>query len=337
MHIARAVRTVTLAVVGGLALVGCGTGEVHRSLYEQRQVAMPSGTVSVYNLASVLGLHLERIAPAGRSTAYYLRSPANRVVFVSDPDGRVIVNGQTLRAGGPLRFSDGILFVPREYVPSIRRRLRPDPVVRVEDPAPPREVPDERRPTRPRPRPVRGTVLLDAGHGGKDLGAVAVTGISEKWINLSIAKKVGRILEPYAVQVAYTRTSDATVSLKDRAEQANRLRPDLMVSFHADSFPKDRSVRGFNVYVAQGGSVRSFRAGQMIADNLRGAGRRVHGERALRRARYYVLLRTTCPAVLIEAGFLSNRADANLLNDRDQQDRIARAVAAAILEYLQED
>jgi N-acetylmuramoyl-L-alanine amidase len=110
-----------------------------------------------------------------------------------------------------------------------------------------------------------------------------------------------------------------------------------MLSVHADSFPKDRSVRGFNVYVAQGGSVRSFRAGGLIADNLRGAGRKVHGERALRRARYYVLLRTTCPAVLLEAGFLSNRADARLLNDRDQQDRIAQAVAAAILEYLQED
>ena len=82
---------------------------------------------------------------------------------------------------------------------------------------------------------LTGTVVIDAGHGGKDPGAISVKGFYEKPVNLSVARKVAAKLKQCGLRVVMTRSSDRFVELERRAEIANQYRADLFVSVHADS------------------------------------------------------------------------------------------------------
>lgn len=91
-------------------------------------------------------------------------------------------------------------------------------------------------------------VVIDAGHGGKDEGAVGPGGVKEKAVNLAIAKQVGEALKArLGVEVVYTRTDDCFVSLEQRARIANRHRADLFISVHANAHRKHR-VHGIETY-----------------------------------------------------------------------------------------
>ncbi|MEM6733914.1 MAG: N-acetylmuramoyl-L-alanine amidase, partial [Myxococcota bacterium] len=90
-------------------------------------------------------------------------------------------------------------------------------------------------------------VVVDAGHGGKDSGAIGVDGLTEKKVNLDIARRLARILRGRGVRVTMTREDDSTVSLDARAKRANAIAADLMVSIHANAAPQ-RSARGLETY-----------------------------------------------------------------------------------------
>lgn len=90
-------------------------------------------------------------------------------------------------------------------------------------------------------------VMIDAGHGGKDQGAVGVGGVEEKDINLAIAKKLGEQLEKKGLKVSYTRTTDKFLSLRDRSVIANKSGADLFISVHANAHTK-KKIHGIETY-----------------------------------------------------------------------------------------
>lgn len=95
-------------------------------------------------------------------------------------------------------------------------------------------------------------MVIDAGHGGADPGALGPRGIREKDVALGIALEVARVLRQHPnLEVHLTRDSDTFVDLWQRGEIASKLkgeRPGLFVSIHANSFPNNRSARGFETY-----------------------------------------------------------------------------------------
>ena len=123
-----------------------------------------------------------------------------------------------------------------------------------------------------------------------------------------------------------TRDSDVFISLEGRWQLANRYRPRLFVSVHADSSPRP-AAEGFTLYIAHGASAQSRRAAQCLEDALAEAGR---PSRGIRSAGFQVLIHTTCPAVLIEMGYLTHDREARELRDPRVQARLAQAIVAGI-------
>ena len=102
------------------------------------------------------------------------------------------------------------------------------------------------------------TIVLDAGHGGKDPGSIGVTGLKEKDVALDIVKRIGKLIKKkLRVNVVYTRDEDIYVSLEERGKIANRNEGKLFISIHLNSFPKNRNVKGFEVYILRPGKTAS--------------------------------------------------------------------------------
>lgn len=171
-------------------------------------------------------------------------------------------------------------------------------------------------------------VFLDPGHGGKDPGAVG-NGLQEKDVNLSVALKVGDILNNHNVEIEYSRTTDAFVDLTPRTNMANKFKADRFVSIHCNSFsnPIAKGIETFHYTTsAKGKSLASAIQKELVGLNLGTP------NRGVKTAGFTVITKTNMPAALIELAFISNAQDANIL--RNKQDELALAVAKGILKDL---
>jgi N-acetylmuramoyl-L-alanine amidase len=281
----------------------------------------PPGSVSVYTVADRLSLDVV----ASERDHVVLRDSVNSVLFFGGDRGRAYANGRPIAVAEPVVRVQGVYYLPEEVVDDVRAMLRtvPRPPAPAPEPSEPVARPED---PAPGPRPRGLLVVVDPGHGGRDPGARAVTGHSEKWINLSVGKKLANELESRGYSVRLTRTGDKYVGLNQRAAIANQARADLFVSIHADACGKP-SVRGTSVYICRDASARSGRVATVLARALGSAPLPCKG---LRKADFRVLVRTRCPAVLVECGYLTNRRDADLLLRRDIQDRLVDTLADGI-------
>ena len=140
------------------------------------------------------------------------------------------------------------------------------------------------------------SIMLDAGHGGQDPGAV-YKGRQEKDDNLKLALAVGEILERNGIDVSYTRTTDIYQTPFEKAQLANQAGVDYFISFHRNSSPKDNQYQGVEVLVYDKSGIK-----YQMAENIVGA----LGELGFReigvkeRPGLVVLRRTKMPALLIE-------------------------------------
>jgi N-acetylmuramoyl-L-alanine amidase len=203
-----------------------------------------------------------------------------------------------------------IILQPSEY------RL-PEERVAVNVPAPP-------------PRTLRRfTVVLDAGHGGNDPGAIGQRGLREKDLVLAITKGVARELEKQGISVVMTRNSDIFVSLQGRVQRADAAKADIFVSIHANSIGLGQpQVNGIETYYFQTGRSLAQTIHRSILQRLNVRDRRV------RQARFYVLRNSAMPSTLVEVGFVTGNEDSrNLSNGRFRQ-QMAEAIAAGIVQYL---
>lgn len=201
------------------------------------------------------------------------------------------------------------------------------------------------------PRRVR-TIVVDAGHGGKDPGnRNRAMKLEEKTFTLDVARRLERLLKAEGFRVIMTRKSDRTVSLDRRAAIANRAKADLFVSIHFNAFSQSR-VAGAETYVMtprrQRSTPQAEKSSQMAATNFPAnrhdrqnalLGYHVHRslvktlgvpDRGLKRFRYSVLRSVNCPAVLVEAAFLSNSAEARKVATPAFRQRLAVAIAAGV-------
>lgn len=175
------------------------------------------------------------------------------------------------------------------------------------------------------------SIMLDAGHGGQDPGAV-YKGRQEKDDNLRLALAVGEILKNNGIDVFYTRTTDIYQTPFEKAQLANQAGVDYFISFHRNSSPKDNQYNGAEVLVYDKSGIK-----YQMAENILGALGEV-GFRELgvkERPGLVVLRRTRMPALLIETGFINSDDDNKLFDEKF--DDIAQGIADAILGTLDKE
>ncbi|MBE2905859.1 N-acetylmuramoyl-L-alanine amidase [Anoxybacillus flavithermus] len=153
-------------------------------------------------------------------------------------------------------------------------------------------------------------IVLDAGHGGKDSGAVG-NGLREKDLTLNIVKKIGNLLAEYEdVEVHYTRTDDRFIELSERAAIANKLKADYFISVHINA----GGGTGFGSYIFNGNVSNAAVAYQNVihSEIMKAIGNVT--DRGKKRANYAVLRETHMPALLTENLFIDNKNDAAKLD-----------------------
>lgn len=219
-------------------------------------------------------------------------------------------------------------------------------------------------------KPFR-VIMIDAGHGGKDPGAIGYHGSQEKDVVLDIAKRLHSNLTRRGFKVLMTRDDDRFISLEERTAMASRAQADLFVSLHANASPS-RQARGVEVYYSKDLDRLSRQEEQRIANEntvfkgfQREPSRIVDGilsdmlytrkqeisprlalsvandmasntraeNRGHKSARYFVLRNTLVPAILVEIGFVSNPQEEKMLNDRSYRQKVADAITRSIVSY----
>jgi len=170
------------------------------------------------------------------------------------------------------------------------------------------------------------TVVVDAGHGGKDNGAYRRYGPPEKMVALDVAQRLERKLRESELKTVMTRSSDVFIPLDERVRIENAQKNAVFVSIHFND-SRRRGIHGYETYYHSG---VSFELASLIQAKLmtipHSANRGVHT------ANFRVLRLATCPAILVECGFLSNRAEGNQSRDWEYRELLADRIAEAIVE-----
>ncbi len=217
------------------------------------------------------------------------------------------------------------------------------------------------------------TVVLDAGHGGKDPGAVGKYGTKEKDVVLDITKRAGRLLEKSGIKVVYTRDEDVFVPLLDRTKIANDVNGKLFVSIHTNA-NKNRKVQGFETFLLRPGKsedaieVASRENSVINLEEFTDRYEELNGEalimatmaqsmfmkesedlasimqmeldkkldtpnRGVKQAGFYVLIGASMPNALVEVGFISNPSEEKRLRQSAHKQKIAEAIYQAIKHF----
>ena len=215
-------------------------------------------------------------------------------------------------------------------------------------------------------------VVVDAGHGGKDTGAIGPRGVREKDLTLAIARRVGARLKSLGFEVVMTRKGDAFVSLDERTRIANEAHADLFVSIHCNA-ARRRKLEGVetwtlnvssNRYAARLAAFENAEADRTVSDlrliladlatkanasDARDLAQSVQSslvrtlrsrvgpvrDHGVKQALFYVLLGTRMPSILVETGFISNPAEETRLKSARFQEGTAEAIARGVKEYVE--
>ena len=173
------------------------------------------------------------------------------------------------------------------------------------------------------------TIMLDAGHGGRDPGAV-YNGRQEKDDSLALTLAIGELLQERGVDVLYTRTTDVYESPYQKAMETNAAGADFFISIHRNSSPEANTYSGVESLVYNKSGIKLEMA-ENINEQLEAVGFVNLGVKE--RPGLVVLRRTRMPAVLVEVGFINSDTD-NMLFDNNFND-IALGIAEGILDTLQ--
>lgn len=189
-------------------------------------------------------------------------------------------------------------------------------------------------------------VCVDPGHGGTDPGKVGINGQLEKDINLAIAKKLKTYLEASDVTVVLTRDKDMGLyssgdahkkmaDMRKRCQLIEEAKPDLVISIHQNSYHEE-AIRGGQVFYYKT-SVRGKQLAQILQERFDYVLGDANKRQAKANDNYYLLLHVKEPIVIAECGFLSNREEAEKLETKEYQDRLAWTLHMGIMEYLNQE
>ena len=172
-------------------------------------------------------------------------------------------------------------------------------------------------------------IFIDPGHGGKNPGAIGPNGLHEADVNLDIGLKLGRILTNWGYEVDYSRVTDKTVTLAERARLANNWGADYFVSIHCNS-NVNPDANGTSTYFYRTGSL-SENFAQTVNNNLV---RQIElKDLGIFSANFAVLRLTRMPAILVETAFISNEYEASLLATNTFRQNCAVGIANGIAEF----
>ena len=183
------------------------------------------------------------------------------------------------------------------------------------------------------------TVVLDAGHGSEDPGKIGINNVLEKDVNLKISKKVQKRLIEQGIHVVMTREDDdgfynesesnkKIADMKKRVALINETKPDIAVSIHQNSYHEE-SIKGAQVFY-----YTHSKEGERAATVMREALDINNKRQAKENSTYYMLKRTEVPTIIVECGFLSNVEEAEKLKNEEYQDKVAEAICAGIIKWL---
>jgi N-acetylmuramoyl-L-alanine amidase len=186
-------------------------------------------------------------------------------------------------------------------------------------------------------------IVIDAGHGGKDPGAIGYSNgqevLYEKAVNLDVALRINGLLQEQGASIHMIRSDDTAVSLLERPAMANALNADLYISIHNNS-SDSAAMRGFEVLYYNKSSETTYRiASSDFADLAQTALVRELGmafKTPQERPTLAVLNKTVMPAIIIEGAFLSNSEDLAIIMTEAYRESYARAAATAIIQALNE-
>jgi len=250
----------------------------------------------------------------------------------------VVANGQTEILDRPVLLHHNIVVVPESFLKSLSKYFA------VERKLLPLRIPYRVQ-----------TVVIDAGHGGYDTGAIGRMGLKEKHVALDIARRLKLQLEGQGLQVMMTRKEDNFISLYHRTYIANRAQGDFFISIHCNA-SRDREVDGFEVYHVSpseedaerfdsGAEASTVDAPQTFYNSSVELAKFITSameehlplpNRGVKSARFFVLKGVEMPAALVEVGYISNRSEEGLLRKKSYRQDIAEAVAAGVLSYKNE-
>ena len=249
----------------------------------------------------------------------------DRVNAIESGAFRTTVNGRSVIQAGRFRERDRAEQLQRQLSAA---RL---PAQIIESSGPIAAAPPSTSPSPEVPRTQQGqlTVVIDPGHGGRDPGAVGIGGLREKDINITVARRVQASLNARGINAVLTRADDRELDLQPRVNIAERADADVFVSIHSNAISLSRpDINGLETYYYSSG----LSLAQTIHNNI--LQRTNLSDRGVRRARFYVLVNTSMPAVLVETGFVTGSEDAARFRNPEAVNTIADGITAGILQYL---
>ncbi len=324
------IQSVELSATGTQLIISgnqrlTGTGGWDRSSGQFR-ITIPNAKLA----SNVRGPAFSASSPVLRVKLQQEDSTNSVIIFVQPAAGVQI--GQINQLSGQLLSLD---LQRGRSVPPLTPPIVLPPIPRTDprpgDNAPIATPPPNTNPsTPPRTTPSgRIVVVVDPGHGGKDSGAPGIGGLLEKDVILPIGKRVASILESKGIQVVMTRHADFFVDLKPRVDLAERVNATLFVSIHANSVDRRPDVNGLEVYYYDSGYRLAEAVRTTILQNIS-----TIKDRGTRKARFYVLRKSSMPSILVETGYMTGREDNPRLGNAEYQNRMADAIARGVLKYL---
>jgi len=191
----------------------------------------------------------------------------------------------------------------------------------------------------------KSTVIIDAGHGGEDCGAIGVSGIYEKDLNLKIAAELGNILSENGFAVVHTRTKDALLyteeeniygmrkisDLKNRCKIGAEYPNAIYISIHMNSY-KSANCTGLQVYYSQNNN-SSMALATCIQQNVKSKLQPDNNRQIKVGKGIYLLENLSNPAILVECGFLTNPEECEKLSKKQYQKQLSFAIFCGIIDY----
>jgi len=275
-----------------------------------------------------------KLAPRVIGPAFNANSPILRVSLQPQEDSvNVLVQPASgVQIGEVNQISNQLLALQLQRTRAISPPIGLPPLPPTRSQLPDISNPQPISPPETRPVP-RGklVVVIDPGHGGKDSGAPGLGGLLEKDVILPIGKRVAAILEQNGVQAVLTRDADFFVELQGRVDIAERVNATLFVSIHANSVDNRPDVNGLEVYYYDSGYALAEAVRKTILQDIS-----TIKDRGTRKARFYVLRKSSMPSILVETGYMTGREDNPRLGSPEYQNRMAEAIAHGILKYLRQ-
>lgn len=179
-------------------------------------------------------------------------------------------------------------------------------------------------------------IVIDAGHGGFDPGAVSGNGVEEQQINLKIALKLQRLLEESGTTTFLTRVDEDSVGETKREDMKNRKEirdiedSDMYISIHLNSFPQE-NVKGAQTFYSN--NEESKKLAELVQKKLKEVVEPSNNRVAKELSTVYLLKNTKNPSIIVECGFLSNNEELTKLQDDTYQEKLAWAIYLGIIDY----